>query len=104
LQVLKGSAQLLSGGRICHILFEDHDVDRSEVVAILVESGFEIFSIGWSMRGLTIEPVKKGNLAAAYEAPSFGATLDPRTILSRLLRPRGWRVLSDTLARRHRLS
>ncbi len=91
-QVLKGAERAITGRRIKHIVFEDHSVADSEVVRILGDAGYQLFSLGWSMRGLRVEPIKVGNLAPRYEAPSFIATLEPDEVLDRC-RPSGWLAL-----------
>ncbi|MGE3312511.1 MAG: FkbM family methyltransferase [Limisphaerales bacterium] len=98
-QVLKGSQRALAERRIRNIVFEDHSVGDSEVVRILAGAGYRLFSLGWSMRGLRVEPIGAGNLAAHYEAPSFIATVEPEELLNRC-RPRGWRALRCQTRRR----
>jgi len=91
-QVLKGSERALTDRRIRHIVFEDHSIADSQVVRILRNAGYKLFSLGWSMWGLRVEPIEVGNLATRYEAPSFIATLEPNEVLSRC-RPKGWLAL-----------
>jgi FkbM family methyltransferase len=98
-QVLRGSAHLLAGRRVRHIVFEDHAVDGSEVIRLLREAGYYLFSLGWSMRGLRIQPIEAGSLATKYEAPNFIGTLDPDEVLARC-RPKGWLVLSGRITSR----
>jgi FkbM family methyltransferase len=98
-QVLRGASRALSGGRIRHMVFEDHNIGKSEVVRILREAGYRIYSLGWAMRGLEVASVEVGSLAKSYEAPSFIATIEPDEVLARCSRP-GWQVLSRRLTRR----
>ncbi len=98
-QVLRGSVRTLAAHRVLHVVFEDHAIAGSEVVRILSEAGYHIFSLGWSMRGPRVEPVEAGSLATQYEAPSFIATLEPAEVLARF-RPKGWLVLSSRLTSR----
>ncbi|MEJ5277185.1 MAG: FkbM family methyltransferase [Thermogemmata sp.] len=97
-QVLKGSVHALTERRITHIVFEDHSVADSEVVRILNSTGYRLYSLGWSMRGLRIAPIAIGSLATCYEAPSFIATLDPDEVLTRC-QQRGWRSLRCQIRR-----
>ena len=97
-QVLRGSVRALAGRRIRHIVFEDHAIAGSEVVRFLREAGFHLFSLGWTMRGLAVQPVEAGSLATKYEAPNFIATLEPNEVLARC-QPKGWLVLSSGLTR-----
>jgi FkbM family methyltransferase len=99
--VLRGAQRLLSERRLRHIVFEDHDVERSEVVRLLKASGYRLFAIGWSMRGLVLGPIERGPLAAPFEAPSFVATTEPEAVIARTA-PRGWHVLSARFSRRRR--
>lgn len=91
-QVLRGAERALRERRIRHIVFEDHSVADSEVVRILGGAGYQLFALGWSMRGLRVEPIEAGNLATRYEAPSFIATWEPEEVMARC-RPRGWLAL-----------
>ncbi len=95
-QVLRGAAGALGDRRIAHVVFEDHDMGNSEVVRILRDAGYSVFSLGWAMTGPRIAPVGTARLASEYEAPSFLATLDPSDVLARW-RVRGWRVFSRRL-------
>jgi FkbM family methyltransferase len=96
--VLRGAQRLLSERRLRHIVFEDHDMERSEVVRLLKASGYRLFAIGWSMRGLVLGPIERGPLAARFEAPSFVATTEPEALIARTA-PRGWQVLSARFSR-----
>ena len=98
-QVLRGSTRALAERRVRHIVFEDHALDNSEVARILREAGYHLFSLGWSMRGLSVHPVERGSLAREYEAPNYIATHEPAEVLARC-RPRGWVVLGNRLTRR----
>ena len=97
--VLRGAAAALAEKRIHHVVFEEHQPAGSEAVQVLRESGYHIFSIGWSVRGIVVRPMQSRSLARAYEAPSFIATVAPDEMLSRCRR-RGWMVLSDRLVKR----
>ena len=84
--------------RIVHIVFEDHDVERSQVVRLLQSAGYEVFAVGWRMRGLVVAPVECGLLATDYEAPSFIATLRPDVVHERCATS-GWKVLAPRFDR-----
>jgi FkbM family methyltransferase len=98
-QVLRGGRRLLESRRIRHIVFEEHDLDASDALAILRGAGYHIHALGWSMRGPQLVPVEAGRMARAYEAPSFVASLEPAQALARAQR-RGWSVLSKRFAAR----
>ena len=101
LHVLHGGRQALDSGRIVHIVFEDHDVERSPVVRLLQSAGYQVFAVGWRMRGLVVAPVERGLLATDYEAPSFIATLRPDVVHERCARS-GWKVLAPRFDRADR--
>jgi FkbM family methyltransferase len=88
-QVLRGAKTLLQERRIQHILFEDHSISNSPVVTILREAGYKLFSLGWSMQGLLVQPIEVGSLATHYEAPNFIATQNSEDLLARC-QPKGW--------------
>ena len=98
-QVLRGSTKALAEHRVRHIVFEEHTIDGSDAVRILRSAGYQVFSLGWSMRGPTVQPVEAGSLSHRYEAPSFIATLEPDVLHDRI-RPRGWLVLSTHMTER----
>lgn len=98
-QALKGASQALASRRIRHVVFEDLAVNESEAVRILRDSGFRLFSLGWTMRGLILRPIEQGSLAKDYEAPNFIATLEPDELLARCS-ARGWQALRPYRSRR----
>ena len=91
-QVLEGAACALHAHRIRHVLFEDHEGAGSRAMALLRAAGYEIFSIGWSMRGPVLAPAADGSLASPFEAPSYLATTETRSALEACART-GWLVL-----------
>lgn len=99
--VLRGAAKALRERRIEQVVFEDHGIESSETVQLLHRAGYSIFALGWSLRGPRIGSLDGPRLAAAYEAPSYLATLIPEVSLSRL-RPRGWLAFRDQRKRRKR--
>jgi FkbM family methyltransferase len=101
LPVLRGAGQALAGRRIRHILFEDHHGADSPAGQLLLERGYRLFAIGWSIRGPKVAPAGAGKLAADYEAPSYLATLEAEETLRRCAAP-GWLVLSRRWLRRRR--
>jgi FkbM family methyltransferase len=78
--VLEGLAAALHDHRIRHIVFEDHHGVGSKPMALLGAAGYEIFSIGWSMRGPFLAPAAEGR-ATIFAAPSYLATIDRRSAL-----------------------
>ena len=97
--ILKGGQQVLAGGQIRHIVFENHAGTDDGPVALLQTHGYTVFSIGWTMRGLRLTPLEGGSLAVSYEAPSCLATLQPVEALASC-GEKGWLTLSRGLLRR----
>jgi FkbM family methyltransferase len=93
LGVLSGARRALGEGRIRHLVFEDHVGADSAVARLLVANGYRIFSIGWSVRGVQLGEDPRQQLTAAYEAPSFIATLDAEGVRGACRTP-GWTTLS----------
>jgi FkbM family methyltransferase len=105
LDVLAGARRALEDGRVTHLVFEDHVGLDSAVCRFLVAHGYRIFSIGWSVRGLQLGDDPHVCAAAAYEAPSFVATLQPEQV-QEACRSHGWMTLRagfSSTARRPRL-
>jgi FkbM family methyltransferase len=103
LAVLAGATAALAAGRIRHIVFEEHNGPASDVVKLLRSLGYEIFAIGWSLRGPTFGPADGKRLIEAYEAPSYLATLAAGEVRERFSKP-GWTTLSRRFARDRRRS
>jgi FkbM family methyltransferase len=95
--VLRGAARTLREHRIRHIIFEDHQPQPSDVVRDLQGTGYQVLSLGWSIRGPVVRPVEAATLAKAYEAPNFIATARPDDVIAACA-ARGWRVLNRELA------
>ena len=91
--VLRGAPAALGQRRIRHIVFEDHHRTASPVVERLRSAGYQVFSLGWSMRGIVVRPIENGSLEKYYEAPNFIATTSPDEMLNRCS-PRGWSILT----------
>lgn len=97
-QVLLGAAQALQARRIRHIVFEDHHARDSQVIRLFQASGYELFSVGWTVKGLALKSFESGDLAASYESPSFIATIDAAAVHARCSGGRsGWKVLQKGL-------
>jgi FkbM family methyltransferase len=98
LLALSGASRALHDGRIRHIVFEDHRGPSSGVMGLLMTHGYEIFAMGWSIRGPKLGRISGGPLAAAYEAPNYLATLAAAEVQERCAKP-GWVTLSSRFAR-----
>ncbi|MDZ4683943.1 MAG: FkbM family methyltransferase [Planctomycetaceae bacterium] len=92
--VLQGAELTLAAGRIRHILFEDHTWQDSPVFSLLARHGYQICSIGWTLRGPVAGNLQSGLLSKVYEAPNFVASLDLADVYRRFS-PRGWRSLRN---------
>jgi FkbM family methyltransferase len=93
LAVLRGAVDALAAGRVRHVVFEDHGGSDSPVCRLLKELGFELFGIGWRLRGPLLVPVAGSGANRRYEAPSYLATRQAEGALG-ACRPRGWVCLS----------
>jgi FkbM family methyltransferase len=91
-EVLAGASQALSAKRIRHIVFEDHVGAGSEVIAHLAACGYEILSLGWSVRGPKVRRGVDATVTAWYEAPNYIASLAPDEVEARCARW-GWVTL-----------
>jgi len=91
-KVLEGASDALREHRIRDIVFEDHHGAGSRAMELLRSAGYELFAIGWSMRGPVLAPAADGSLAADFEAPSYLATTEPRAAADACA-PAGWHTL-----------
>jgi hypothetical protein len=76
LQVLQGAGELISGGYIRDIIFENHLGYPSQVTQYLESNGYSIFRIWkglWKAR--ILQPTQ--NLFHPWEPPNYLATRDP---------------------------
>ena len=101
--VLGGASRALGAGQITHIVFEDHAGADSDVARFLESLGYEVFSIGWSLRGPKLGAYGDGTLAEAYEAPSYVASREPDQVRRRCSTG-GWMTLSREFPKRSRVS
>ncbi len=90
---LAGAQRLIESRALKHIIFEDHNVGRSEVVAHLRAHGYVVFALRRALFGPVLDSeLLRQDSAPAWEAPSFIATLDASGTRTKLA-ARGWRVL-----------
>lgn len=99
-KVLRGFARGLAERRVKHVVFEEHACE-SGAAEILQAAGYTVFALGWSMRGLVIQPYEVGSSARNYEAPNFIATVDPADVVAEFRR-KGWRVMRNLSGREGR--
>lgn len=90
--VLLGAIQALSSGKIRNIVFEEHDIDSSEVVKLLQRYSYDVLSVGWNRSGLTVRPLGTANSSYVTDAPNYIATLDAAKTIE-LTREPGWTLL-----------
>jgi FkbM family methyltransferase len=93
-QVLEGAASALSSHRIRHVVFEDHQGPTSPAMRLLLDAGYRLYALGWSVWGPRVLPFDGGRVTTDYEAPSYLASVDPEGAL-RACAPRGWQALRD---------
>jgi FkbM family methyltransferase len=92
LAVLQGSMELLRNGHARDIIFEEHGMPPTPVIALLRENGYVVFHMGQRLRGPEIVDIQQPYIPKVVHPPSFLATIDPQRALARLSE-RGWRVL-----------
>jgi hypothetical protein len=92
LAVLLGSVELLRNGHARDIIFEEHGMPPTPVMALLRENGYVVFHMGQRLRGPEIVDIRQPYIPKVAHPPSFLATIDPQRALARLSE-RGWRVL-----------
>jgi FkbM family methyltransferase len=97
LPALRGARRALASHRIANVVFDDHDVEGSDVLPFLRALGYHVYSVGWSVRGLSLRPVAPGDRRTS-DAASYLASVEPGHAFSRC-RARGFRVLGDDLIR-----
>jgi FkbM family methyltransferase len=93
--VLRGAERILTGQRLRHLVFEEHQGAESETCQLLRDAGYTLLQIGWRINGPVIAPMTAPPVCKRYEAPSYLATVDPDSAIA-ACRPRGWRILRST--------
>ena len=92
LSVLGGAANALREKRLRHIIFEDHHGAGSPVMSHLLDGGYTIYSVDWTLTGPRLGDRNTPPAHAHFEAPSYLATLVPEEVL-KACEKRGWRAL-----------
>ena len=92
LSVLEGADAALRERRLRHIIFEDHHGAGSPVMAHLLDRGYTIYSVGWTLTGPKLGDRRTPPAHAHFEAPSYLATLAPEEVL-KACAGRGWMAL-----------
>jgi hypothetical protein len=99
LPALRGARRALESHRIANVVFVDRDAEHGDVLPLLRALGYHVYSVDWSVRGLSLRPVELGRDLRASEGPSYLASVEPGQAFSRC-RARGFRVLGEDLSRR----
>ena len=92
LSVLEGADTALRERRLRHIIFEDHYGAGSRVMSHLLDRGYTIYSVGWTLTGPQLGDRSTPPAHAHFEAPSYLATLAAEEALA-ACRRRGWIAL-----------
>jgi FkbM family methyltransferase len=89
--VLRGALELLRGGRVRDVIFEDHDPYPDEATALVEGAGYRLFALSNDLLGIELgAPAERGEVSE-WPGPSYLATRDPDRAIQRL-KPRGWQV------------
>jgi FkbM family methyltransferase len=91
--VLRGSSRLLAERRLRPVVFEEHRGPRSETCRILLDAGYTLLQVGWTMNGLILADLSAPPVCKPYEAPSYLATTSPDDVIVACSK-RGWRILA----------
>lgn len=91
-EVLQGSAELLSRKRVRDVVYEWRNGEDDGPHRLLREFGYQIFSLSHNWRGLICEPFLS-SLSSKGLVMDFIATVDPARVFERL-QAKGWRSLS----------
>jgi FkbM family methyltransferase len=103
--VLRGSRELLEGGRIRDVIFEDHHLYPDESTRLVEDAGYKLFSLSNDLFGVNLgAPAERGEVPE-WPGASYLATRDPERAAQRL-KPRGWRIegIGPAVPWRRRLS
>lgn len=90
LEVFKGAAKTLE--TVSHILFEDFDGEKSEVVAFLRDHGFQVFRIHKGFRGVQLLDVEESGRLPLWEPPNYLATKKLEDVKKKMS-IKGWKSL-----------
>ena len=92
LAALRGAENLLRGGRIRDIVFEEHNPAQSAVARHLADRGYRIFRLHKGFFGPKLLDPEASVSESRWESPSLLATLDPARAQTRFA-ARGWTAL-----------
>jgi len=90
LPVLLGSGKYFTEKKVENLFFEDHIGKNSPVCDFLRKCGYHLYSFGWTLGGVRVEPINVANLNNRFEAPNYWASSKP---IRQKYFP-GWRCLS----------
>lgn len=90
-RLIQGAQKLLREQRVRHVVYEDHSQAKSGIPEIFTASGYTIYSIGYTLRGLFLTDFRKGiMLDTSWESPSYLATIDPAFVDRHI--KKGWQI------------
>jgi FkbM family methyltransferase len=90
LDVLEGAEGVL--GRTTTVIVEEHEVPPTPVTRLLLEHGFQLYSLHESFAGLRVKPLDSDAPHVGWGPPNVLATREPDAVNAALQRP-GWRSL-----------
>ena len=74
--MLEGAASALKGRRLRHIIFEDHLGANSEVMTRLLDYGYAIYSVGWTLSGPKLGDAAHGAGARTLRSAKLSRDVD----------------------------
>jgi FkbM family methyltransferase len=90
-EVLRGATELLAGGRVRDVIFEDHNPYPDASTEIVEGAGYRLFALSNDLFGVNIGTAAERGEMPEWPGPSYLATRDPERAIARL-KPRGWQV------------
>ncbi len=92
LAVFRGARGLLAGGRIRHLVFEEHQSVPSPATDLLGSLGYTLFKIGRRFTGPVLTPPMESHELPVWLPPNLLATREPDRV-RRVCGSAGWQVL-----------
>lgn len=93
MSVLEGADNLISKGKIKHIVFEEHGQYPTPTMEFLASKGYTLWSLGRNFWGPVLFAPNEPRGRQLWDPPNYLATKEPNWVLARM-KSRGWQVLT----------